>query len=54
MAVGRRRSWLHIFGFTVVTVIVVYVILDVEYPRVGLIRLETSDRLLVQVRETMK
>jgi hypothetical protein len=54
MAIGRRRSWLHIFGFTVVTVIVVYVILDVEYPRVGLIRLETSDRLLVQVRESMK
>jgi hypothetical protein len=54
MAIGRRRSWLHIFGFTVITVIVAYVILDVEYPRVGLIRLETSDRLLVQVRESMK
>lgn len=54
MAIGRRRSWLHILGFTVITVIVAYVILDVEYPRVGLIRLETSDRLLVQVRESMK
>jgi hypothetical protein len=54
MAIGRRRSWLHIFGFTVITVIVAYVILDVEFPRVGLIRLETSDRLLVQVRESMK
>jgi hypothetical protein len=53
MAIGRRRSWLHIFGFTVITVIVVYVILDVEYPRSGLIRLEASDQLLVQVRESM-
>ena len=54
MAIGRRRSWLHIFGFTVITVIVVYVMLDVEYPRVGLIRLETSDQMLVRVRESMK
>jgi hypothetical protein len=53
MAIGRHRSWLHIFGFTVITVIVVYVILDVEYPRSGLIRLEASDQLLVQVRENM-
>lgn len=54
MATGRRRSWLHIFGFTVITVIIAYVILDVEYPRSGLIRLEASDQLLVQVREAMK
>jgi hypothetical protein len=53
MAIGRQRSWLHILGFTVITVIVVYVILDVEYPRAGLIRLEASDQLLVQVRESM-
>lgn len=54
MAIGRQRSWLHIFGFTVITVIIVYVLLDVEYPRSGLIRLEASDQLLVQVREAMK
>ena len=53
MAIGRHRSWLHIFGFTVITVIIVYVLLDVEYPRSGLIRLETSDQLLVQARENM-
>jgi hypothetical protein len=54
MAGGQRRSWLHIFGFTVITVIIVYVILDVEYPRAGLIRLATADQLLVNVRESMK
>ena len=53
MAVGRSRSFLHIFAFTVITVIVAYVILDVEYPRSGLIRLAASDQLLVQVRESM-
>jgi len=53
MASGQHRSWLHILSFTFITVIVVYVILDVEYPRAGLIRLETADQLLVQVRENM-
>jgi hypothetical protein len=54
MSMGQHRSWLHILGFTVITVIIVYVILDVEYPRSGLIRLATNDQVLVQVRENMK
>jgi hypothetical protein len=54
MAIGQNRSWLHIFGFTVITVIVAYVVLDVEYPRAGLIRLETSDQLLIHMRENMR
>ena len=48
---GQYRSWLHIFGFAVITVIIVYVMLDVEYPRSGLLRLETADQLLVKARE---
>jgi hypothetical protein len=54
MASGQHRSWLHILGFTVLTVIIIYVMLDVEYPRTGLIRLETADQLLVHLRESMK
>ena len=54
MASGQHRSWLHIFGLTVFTVIIVYVTLDIEYPRAGLIRLETADQLLVRLRERMK
>ena len=54
MAGGQHRSWLHIFAFTVITVIIVYVVLDVEYPRAGLIRLEANDQLLVKVRESMR
>ena len=54
MALGLHRSWLHILGFTVITVIIAYVILDVEYPRAGLIRLEASDQMLMQTRENMK
>jgi hypothetical protein len=54
MATGQRRSWLHILGFTVITVIVVYVVLDIEYPRAGLIRIEAADQLLVELRQSMK
>jgi hypothetical protein len=54
MASGQHRSWLHILSYTFITVIIVYVILDVEYPRAGLIRLAGADQLLVQVRENMK
>jgi hypothetical protein len=54
MAIGRRRSWLHILGFAVITVVIVYVTLDVEYPRSGLFRIHSSDQFLVQVRESMR
>jgi len=54
MSASRHRSWLHILGFTMITVIIVYVMLDAEYPRVGLIRLEAADQALVAVRDGMK
>jgi hypothetical protein len=53
MASGRKWNWLHMFSFTAITVIVVYVILDVEYPRGGLIHLQNADQLLVRLREDM-
>ena len=54
MASGQHRSWLHILSFATITVIIVYVIIDVEYQRAGLIRLQAFDQLLVDVREGMK
>jgi hypothetical protein len=53
MAGSQSRSWLHILGFTVITVVVVYVIVDLDYLREGLIRLQAADQLLVQVRNSM-
>ena len=35
-------------------VVIVYVMLDVEYPRGGLIRLETADQMLVKLLDGMK
>ena len=44
---------LHVLSFAAITVISVYVILDIEYPRAGFIRLNAYDRVL-DLRETMK
>jgi len=53
MAVGPNRSWLHILSFALITVTVIYVVIDAEYPRAGLIRLGSFDQLLVEVRADM-
>jgi hypothetical protein len=54
MSAAQHRSLLHILGFTVITVIIVYVMLDAEYPRAGLIRLASADQLLTDLRDNMK
>ncbi len=41
-------------GFAIVMSLTVYVILDLEFPRVGFIRLDATDRVLVELRESMK
>jgi hypothetical protein len=54
LAIGRRRSWVHSAAFAAVTALTVYVILDLEYPRFGLIRIDAHDQLLLDVRASMK
>lgn len=54
MSTSPVRSWIHILGFTAITVAVVYVTLDIEYPRTGLFRLESADQLFVELREGMR
>jgi hypothetical protein len=54
MARGKSRSWVHIVGFAAVMALTVYVIVDIEYPRFGLIRVDGADQVLVELRESMK
>jgi hypothetical protein len=49
-----QRDWLHILAFVGLTTLVIYTMLDVEYPRYGLIRLSGADHALVELREGMK
>lgn len=54
MAGSKSHSWIHILGFAVVVSLTVYVIMDLEYPRLGLIRVDSADQVLIQLRESMK
>ena len=54
MAGSTQRSWIHMIVFAAMTAVTVYVILDVEYPRFGLIRVDAADQVLVELRESMK
>jgi hypothetical protein len=54
MAGSARRSWIHMIVFAAMTAVTVYVILDIEYPRLGLIRVDAADQVLVELRESMK
>lgn len=54
MAGGKSRSWIHSIGFALIMATTVYVILDLEFPRFGLIRIDAMDRVLYELRESMK
>ena len=50
---GKLRSRFHMVGFAAVMAIAVFVILDIEYPRLGWIRVDAFDQALVDLRESM-
>jgi len=54
VAGGKQRPWVHAVGFSAVIAITVYVILDLEYPRLGLIRVDAADRVMLELRESMQ
>jgi cytochrome c biogenesis protein CcdA len=47
------RNWVHMIGFVVAVAVVIYGILDLEFPRVGPIRLDHFDGALEELRQTM-
>ena len=54
MAGGTSRNWLHMIGFAAVMAVAVYVIIDIEYPRLGLIRVDAFDQVLADLLTGMK
>ena len=54
MGAEATRSWVHMLGFAVILGVAVYVIVDLEYPRLGLVRLDSFDQLLVNVRAQLR
>jgi hypothetical protein len=53
MGGSELPSWPHVLVLALILSFTLYVILDFEYPRLGLIRIDDFDRLLVQVRASM-
>jgi hypothetical protein len=54
MSGSKVRSWVHSVGFATVLGITVYVIMDMEYPRLGFIRVDAFDQVLMELRQSMK
>jgi hypothetical protein len=53
MGASTTPSPTHIIVLTLLLSAILYVILDFEYPRMGLIRIDDFDQLMVQVRAWM-
>lgn len=53
MTGSRLHSWFHMVAFALVMATSVFVILDIEYPRLGLIRVDVFDQALVDLRASM-
>jgi hypothetical protein len=54
MAAAKSRSWVHFVGFALAMALAVYVVLDIEFPRLGFIRIDTIDQALVELHDSMK
>jgi hypothetical protein len=48
------RNWVHMIVFALTLAGAVYVILDLEFPRLGLIRVDAFDQVLVDLRQGMR
>jgi hypothetical protein len=54
MAGSKKRGWIHMLVFATIMAGSVYIIVDLEFPRAGLIRIDAFDQVLVEVRQAMK
>ena len=50
---GNPRNWLYIVGVAATVSVATWVILELESPRLGLIRMDTMDDALAELRATM-
>jgi len=53
MGFNKVKSRMHIFAFAVLLAMTVYTIIDLEFPRVGILNIKAFDQALVDVRNSM-
>ena len=49
----QQRSWVHRLAFPLATAAALFVIVDMEFPRLGLIRVDAMDYLMADLRKMM-
>jgi hypothetical protein len=54
MSGAKVRDWIHMVTFALALTGAIYVILDLEFPRLGLIRVDAFDHVLVELRQSMQ
>jgi hypothetical protein len=50
----KSRTWFHVLILATTVSLTFYVIIDLEFPRLGLIRIDKADQLLIDLRSTMR
>jgi FtsH-binding integral membrane protein len=50
----KDRNWFHTVVFAAFLSLTVYVIVDIEFPRLGLIRVDAADQVLRDLRKSMQ
>jgi hypothetical protein len=50
---NAQRSSTHLFLFSLAMSVSVFVVIDLEFPRAGFIRIDSADRMLVELRQSM-
>jgi prepilin signal peptidase PulO-like enzyme (type II secretory pathway) len=53
MSAHKVRNWVHILTFTITLSLALIIIIDFDYPRIGWIRIDDWDRVLVGLRASM-
>ena len=51
---NKDRSWFHTVVFAGILSVTVYVIADLEFPRLGFIRIDEEDQVLVDLRKSLQ
>jgi hypothetical protein len=53
MSARTSRSWFHVALYALVIALTIYTVLDLDNPRSGLIRLNSADDALIQLRDSI-
>jgi hypothetical protein len=54
MAKRKSRNWFHGLLYAMVISITIFTVLDLDYPRFGLIRLTAADNALIELRDSIR